>query len=335
MNDLKGLRVVVAGAGAVGSVLALVLARRGAAVTLADPAPSGANASGVAAGMLAPLGEALLDPISAGHFDLLKAGRDAWPPLLEALGEAPHIDRSGALILAADPAAGGALQARARILGAELEPADNGFLFTGEDWRLEPRAMLAALHGALAAAGGNRIAGQVSGLESGQAWLQAGGALPADALVLATGLEGGGLTPIKGQILRFPGLGPATGPVLRGHGVYAAPSSDGLIVGATMEEGVADIVIDAVAVARLRAAGARLVPAAAEAPFEAFAGVRAATPDGLPIVGRGDGEGVYVARGARRNGWLLAPLIAEVIVQRLTGAPPSAAARAFDPARFG
>lgn len=72
----------------------------------------------------------------------------------------------------------------------------------------------------------------------------------------------------------------------------------------------------------------------AEAPFEAFAGVRAATPDGLPIVGPGEGTGVYVARGARRNGWLLAPLMAEVIVQHLTARPPSAAAKAFDPARF-
>lgn len=234
MNDLKGLRVVVAGAGAVGSVLALVLARRGASVTLADPAPAGANASGVAAGMLAPLGETLLDPKSAGHFGLLKAGRDAWPPLLEGLRAAPALDRSGALILAADPAA---MQARARALGAELHPAEGGFLFTPEDWRLEPRAMLAALHGALEAAGGARAVGQVTGFGGGQARLQGADSLSADVLVLATGLGDGGLTPIKGQILRFPGLGPATGPVLRGHGVYAAPGAEGLIVGATMEEG--------------------------------------------------------------------------------------------------
>jgi glycine oxidase len=331
MNDLKGLRVVVAGAGAVGSVLALVLARRGASVTLADPAPTGANASGVAAGMLAPLGETLLDPKSATHFALLKAGRDGWPALIEGLMAAPALDRSGTLILAADQTE--AMQARARALGAALDPAEGGFLFTPEDWRLEPRVMLAALHGALEAAGGTRAVGQVLGLADGQAGLQRGGSLSADVLVLATGL-GGGLTPIKGQILRFSGLGPATGPVLRGHGAYAAPSADGLIVGATMEEGVADLVIDADAVARLRAAGARLVPAAAMAPFEAFAGVRAATPDGLPVVGQGEGQGVYVARGARRNGWLLAPLMAEVIVQHLTGAATSAAAKAFDPARF-
>jgi glycine oxidase len=43
---------------------------------------------------------------------------------------------------------------------------------------------------------------------------------------------------------------------------------------------------------------------------------------------------VLVARGARRNGWLLAPLVAEVLLDHLTGRPRSAAAGAFDPARF-
>ncbi|HXQ45452.1 MAG TPA: FAD-dependent oxidoreductase, partial [Caulobacteraceae bacterium] len=54
MVGLASARVVVAGAGALGASIALVLARAGARVALADPAPQGANASGVAAGMLAP-----------------------------------------------------------------------------------------------------------------------------------------------------------------------------------------------------------------------------------------------------------------------------------------
>jgi glycine oxidase len=43
---------------------------------------------------------------------------------------------------------------------------------------------------------------------------------------------------------------------------------------------------------------------------------------------------VLVARGARRNGWLLAPLMAQVIVDRLMERPRSATATLFDPARF-
>jgi glycine oxidase len=47
-------------------------------------------------------------------------------------------------------------------------------------------------------------------------------------------------------------------------------------------------------------------------------GVRAATPDGLPLVGRSSTPGVWIAAGARRNGWLLAPLIAKVLTAALT-----------------
>src|ERR1700744_3722747 len=258
MSEVKGLRVVVAGAGAIGSVCALVLARRGAKVTLADPANIGDNASGVAAGMLAPICEALLDPMSQGHLPLLLQARSGWDRLLPDL--AASIDRSGAVIETADP---DALYARARAAGTELEAIDpdqarrlcpglaapGPFLFTPEDWRLEPKAMLAARHGALHAAGGELVRADAADLA----------AYDRDLLIQATG-PGAGFTPIKGQILRFPGSGPARGPVVRGEGIYVAPSSGGVVAGATMEEGRMDRTIDAEAVARLRERAVRLFP---------------------------------------------------------------------------
>jgi glycine oxidase len=331
MNELKGLRVVVAGAGAIGSVLAVVLARRGAKVLLADPAAPGDNASGVAAGMLAPACEALLDPKSAGHFPLLTDARDAWDRVLPDLAQG--LDRSGAIIQAVEPApllAGAEAAGMAVELIGEAEArrrapglgAAGPFLFTPEDWRLEPQAMLEALHVRLAEVGGAITRADARDLAS-----------EADVLIQATG-PGGELQPIKGQILRFPGAGPMHGPVVRGEGVYVAPSAGGAIAGATMEEGRSDRDIDPEAVALLAAGARRLFPALAAAEVEARAGVRAATPDGLPLVGPGEEAGVLVARGARRNGWLLAPLIAEVLLDRLAGRPASAASRAFDPARF-
>jgi glycine oxidase len=337
MNGLKGLRVVVAGAGAIGSVAALVLARRGADVILADPAARGDNASGVAAGMLAPACEALLDPQSAGHFSLLKEARDAWDRALPDLAVA--IDRSGAILQTAEPqsvlaraeAAGLAVEAIAEAEALRRAPglgAAGPFLFTPEDWRLEPQSMLDALHVRLIEAGGQIVHTGAQALSSG-----------ADVLIQATGPGRGDLKPIKGQILRFAGAGPTHGPVVRGEGVYVAPSALGAVAGATMEEGRADLDIDPDAVARLAAGARRLFPSLEAAEVEARAGVRAATPDGLPLVGSGEGEGVLiaqvlVARGARRNGWLLAPLIAEVLLDRLTGRPASAAAATFDPRRF-
>jgi glycine oxidase len=337
MSELKGLRVVVAGAGAIGSVAALVLARRGAEVLLADPTALGDNASGVAAGMLAPACEALLDPEAAGHFALLKDARDAWDRVLPDLARA--IDRSGAILQAHDPHA---VLAMAHAAGMAVEALDEAearrrvpglgaagpFLFTPEDWRLEPQAMLHALHAGLIEAGGRLARADARDLVQ-----------DADVVIQATGPGRGDLKPIKGQILRFPGAGPRHGPVVRGEGVYVAPSALGVVAGATMEEGRADRAIDPEAVARLAAGARRLFPALEAAEVEARAGVRAATPDGLPLVGLGEAEGtpvaqVLVARGARRNGWLLAPLIAEVLLDRLAGRPASAAAAAFDPGRF-
>ena len=345
MTDMKGLRVVVAGAGAIGSAVALVLARRGALVALADPASVGDNASGVAAGMLAPASEALLDVVSEGHFALLLKARDAWTGFVDDLPGAPALDRSGAILKVDDPAV---LLAKAQAAGISLSMLDDAeaarrapglgasgpFLFAPDDWRLDPKAMLECLHRGLLQLGGRIVRGRALDLEQGGVRLADGGGLPADALIWATGPDGPGLTPIKGQILRFDGVGPAEGAVVRGGGVYVAPALGGMVAGATMEAGLSDRSISPEAVERLHAAAAALFPMLRLLKPEAFAGVRAATVDGLPIVGSYGTEGIMVARGARRNGWLFAPLIAQMIADQLVGAPLSAEGAAFDPGRL-
>jgi glycine oxidase len=161
----------------------------------------------------------------------------------------------------------------------------------------------------------------------------------ADHLVVATGYAKGlapelmRLAPIKGHILRVatPDVGRLS---VRGEGVYAVPGAGGLAVGATMEPGVADPAVDPAKSTALRTAGARLFPRIAQAPGELFAGVRAATPDGLPMVGASAEPGVWLAVGARRNGWLLAPLVARTIAACLTGRDPGPYAGRLGPERF-
>jgi glycine oxidase len=134
-------------------------------------------------------------------------------------------------------------------------------------------------------------------------------------------------------VLRYPDVEMIEGPILRGPAGYVVPSRDGPVCGATMEPGVADLSIDDEAVARLQAQAARLAPQLAGARPQANAGVRAATPDGLPMVGPAAEEGLWLAAGARRDGWLLAPMIAASLVRQIVhGGPPEAA---FDPARYG
>ena len=214
-------------------------------------------------------------------------------------------------------------------LAPGIAPGLRGLLVR-EDWRLEPRSALAALRGAASAAGVEFRAEPVSGR------------MEADWLVIATGAAQGladvapelaRLSPIKGQILRFAGR--RGGRVsLRGQAAYAVPGADGLAVGATMEPGRSDTEIDPVALQPLADAAGQLFPDLATAAFGVSAGVRAATPDGLPMAGLSQARGVVLAVGARRNGWLLAPLVADVVAACIMGRESGPYAARLDPRRF-
>ncbi|ODT85586.1 FAD-dependent oxidoreductase [Phenylobacterium sp. SCN 70-31] len=331
-------RVTVAGAGVLGLTTALALADAGCAVTLADP--GGPNASGVAAGMIAPVFEAVLDPAARDHFDLLLAARDLWPALADRAGIA--LDRSGALAVGGDAWLGQVAQGfaglnerpteiggrTARALAPGLGERFRAAVLTREDWRVEAFAALEALRAAAATAGVAFLSRTVTGRDDADVLVVATGA--SDELVVVAP-EIATLSPIKGHIVRV--AGPAVGTVVRGEGAYAAPGED-MIFGATMEPGRTDAVIEEARAAPLLAAGLRLFPDLAGRPHQVSTGVRAATPDGLPMVGPGATPGVMLATGARRNGWLLAPLVAQVIAARVMERDPGPYAARLDPARF-
>jgi glycine oxidase len=339
----QGPAVLVAGAGAFGSAIALELARAGLRVSLADPAPRGDNASGVAAGMLAPAFEALLDPVEAGRFEFLRAARDLWPGFAGEVAPAIDLRRDGALWRALPGEAPELIERYAAgfaAMGAAVELRPEG-LFTPEDWRLAPGPALAALHAAAEARGVVRISASVTAFEPGWAWLSTGDSLAADVLVVATGAESAelapelaALAPIKGQILHFGVPHPAGAPVIRCEAGYLAGGADGVCVGATMEPGRADRIIEPATVERLRALAMILAPDLGEAAFTPLAGVRAASPDGLPLVGPSALPGVVLAVGARRNGWLFAPMVARLVAAHLTGRDPGPHAGAMDARRF-
>jgi glycine oxidase len=336
----RGAVVIVAGAGALGLGAALALADAGCSVTVCDPAAA-PQASAVAAGMLAPVFEAVLDAETAGDLDLLLAARNLWPALAQRARI--EVDRSGIAAVGSEAwlADIRASLAQLGLRGADLPSpmlqalapgiaSDLQALLVREDWRLEPRPALAALRRAAEAAGVAFRREAVS--DPGDA----------DWLVIATGADRGlanlapelsGLTPIKGQILRYTGL--SAGHIsLRGERAYAVPGSEVLAIGATMEPGLADTAIDSAALGPLVSAGERLFPGLRGATFAASAGVRAATPDGLPLVGPSATPGVILAVGARRNGWLLAPLVAQAVTACALGRDSGPYAARLDPARF-
>lgn len=332
MKVQSGARVAVAGAGALGSATALRLAQAGFVVTVFDPAPLGANASGVAAGMLAPVSEALFDPASRDHLPLMRRARDRWPAFAEGLGL--EIVRAGVRIEGSE-AWRDQVSRRLHDLGLPTTEV------IGEDWRIDAQRAIEVLRGAAEAAGVGFETMTVESFAPGALCLSDGRTEAFDILVLATGPgvrdgrlapETRALTPIKGQILRAP-VTESDAAVVRGEGVYLAPGET-LAIGATMEAGRDDLAPDASATQSLRAAAWALRPDLDLDKAEVGVGVRVTTSDGLPLVGWSAAPGVLLAVGARRNGWLLAPLVADMVAAYLNDDNPGPDAAAMDARRF-
>lgn len=319
--------VLVIGGGALGLAVAAELAARGAGVAVVDDGRPSASAG--AAGMLAPAFETVLDAASGGHARLLTEARDLWPEFARRRGVTLH--REGAEWRGPDP---DDILERLTAAGFAAERADEA-VFTPDDWRVEPDQAIKALAGAV----GRRVTGRAETLTSEGVALDDGRVLNAGAVVLAGGWlacpEGTGpvppITPIRGQAVRIEGPSPER--VLRGSGVYVAPAPDGAVIGATMEEGRTDPKPDAAVTATLLARARAIWPEVERArSTRAYVGVRGASLDGLPYAGRLRG-GLFCALAPRRNGWLLAPLVARITADAVEGRGPGPWAATMDPGR--
>ena len=116
------------------------------------------------------------------------------------------------------------------------------------------------------------------------------------------------------------------------------PWDDGtLLVGATMEDVGFDEHTTASGVKGLIDAACRVIPSASAAHVAATrAGLRPATPDGLPLIGWSSvAPGVMYATGHFRNGVLLAPLTASLVADAMLDGRIDPALATTSPARFG
>ncbi len=327
-----GPRVVVAGAGVLGLMCALRLAQHGGRVALYEAAPYRPNASIVAAGMIAPATECVLEPALREVAVALRTSRAVWTQVAAELGV--RLDPTGAIHTG--PAY--ELQAREALLRSlgflvsrmaqAGDPADLP-LFTAEDAALSTGRAMPALRRAAVAAGVDIRVGRVERGADGPT--VAGDPVAADALVLAMGAQGrasglapelGRLSPIKGQLLRWGNPHADRGPVLRTPRLYLATVEDAILAGATMEPGRDDLEAEPALLSPIRAEAEVMAPALkALEPPTIDVGVRADTPDGLPMVGPSAAPGVFLATGARRNGWLWAPPVASIIAAQVMGLP--------------
>jgi glycine oxidase len=348
----SGADLVVAGAGLIGLSCALEAARSGLEVVVAD-AGAGERASEVAAGMIAPVGEA-----SWGEQALLAAALDSaarWPSFaerLEAETDEPVGYRCcGALHVGLDSEWLGAGACRRLEPGLGTDTA-GGYLAPAEA-EVDPRRVLAVLRAACDRAGiavrdGTVAAvstdgsGRVDGVALGD-----GTRIAASRVLLATGVRLGELAPagtapvrpVKGEVVRLcarPGEEPCER-IIASERVYVVPRANGeVVVGATVEDRGFDMRVTAGGVHELLREAYRAVPEIAELELTGFAaGLRPTTPDNAPVIGHAGPEGLLLAGGHHRNGVLLAPFTAAAIGAMLRGEPEPAAAAALSPGRFG
>lgn len=211
------------------------------------------------------------------------------------------------------------------------------------------------------------VAGIVTGGDgSVKAVRTAGGAIEADHFVVAAGGGSAALLglseamrPRKGQLVvteRAPALAAslpgslmscsyllskdairtAGTPAGRRFGLVVDPLRTGqFLIGGTREE-VDDIGNDHDAVSRMLSSALRLMPALARLRvIRVFAGVRTATRDGLPIVGRVPGfDNLLVAAGFEGDGICLGPLVGRTIGRLVAGEAAGLDLAPFEPARF-
>jgi glycine oxidase len=130
--------------------------------------------------------------------------------------------------------------------------------------------------------------------------------------------------------------------VVRTPRIYIVPRTSGpnagrAIIGATIEDAGFDKTVHPSDIAYLRSLAAALLSPLADAPqLEAWAGLRPATPDGLPLLGALPTQpNHFVATGHYRDGILLAPATAHVMAQLLLGETPSIDLANFSPTRTG
>ncbi len=105
------------------------------------------------------------------------------------------------------------------------------------------------------------------------------------------------------------------------------------MLGATVEERGFDTAITALGVHDLLRDAAEVVPGTLELEVEELiAGLRPGTPDNAPILGSSPAApGLVWATGHYRNGALLTPVTADLVVAELCGEPVDPA---FSPRRF-
>ncbi len=340
--------IAVVGAGIIGEAVAYELVTRGASVILIDARGAGLGSTQAAAGMLVPFLEGFGGPL----LPLARRSLDMYDTFIERVtrdaGVGVGYRRGGSLQVATSDEHADELRQLAdelRRQGVDCELLDARAVREAEPLLSEDVScgclvkshgfvVTSDLSGALTAAGIKRgmrvrVPARVRRIHSRsgdvEIALEHDEPLVASQVVVAAGSWSGQIVidgapplpvrPVRGQLLQLAWDGPPLQRIVWGPRCYLVPSTPGtILVGATVEEAGFDERTTVAGVRDLLDAACDLVPALWHATFAgARVGLRPATSDGMPIIGRSAKRGVVYATGHFRNGVLLAPLTARAV----------------------
>jgi glycine oxidase len=366
---MKKFDVAIAGAGLIGSAIALELARAGLRVGLFDKNEPGQEASWASAGILSPAPE---NPAMIAVVPLGIASMGLYPEFIadveEMSGHETGYRRTGTLealfsrdareelntVIALHHGLGLKAEAISADEAREMEPALSeemeAAIFRPEEGSVDNRRLTNAVLEAVKRAGVEIFANQeVRAIRRQGARctgvVTSGGFVEAQFTVIAAGcfsaeIEGvssyAPVTPAKGQILALRPGDARIERVLWSKNIYLVPRTDGrVIAGATTERAGFNKELTAGSLQKLLAGAIELAPCLADARIgEIWAGLRPDSPDHLPIIGPTDIEGLLVASGHFRSGIVLAPITARLICDWIVKQNVTMAWERFSPMRF-
>lgn len=373
MANVNTFDVAVIGGGIVGSSVAFELSAGGLRVVVLDRQQPGREASWAAAGMLAPGPDSpdsvTLVPLAKESFQLYPQFVAA---IEEASGKSVSFVREGTLEVFQGTSAGTSGEiacdtfvAEHRRLGLAAEPIDldsalkmepslnsgaTAVAWLSEEATVDPRALVDAVLTAAANQGaqirGNCAVTSVLFEDGGcTGVLAAGQRISSRHVVVTAGCFCGEMEgiaryaptrPVRGQMLSLRHRNVKLTRVLRSANGYLVPRKDGrILAGSTLEDAGFTKSVTPAGLQKILNAALELAPSIANAEIlETWAGLRPGTPDGLPILGPTDVEGLIVATGHYRNGILLAPATGKLVREWVTTGRVPADVEAFSPLRF-
>ncbi|WP_347505267.1 NAD(P)/FAD-dependent oxidoreductase [Pseudomonas anguilliseptica] len=362
MSD--GGDVIVIGAGIVGAACARELARRGQRVLVLDAGLPAATAAG--------MGHLIVLDDNPAELALCQYSLQRWRDWAGEMPEDCAYRQNGTLWLAAN--AEEMAVAEAKCLALSEHGLDCQLLGSSALQATEPE-LRKGLHGALKVSGDGilyapnaarwlldhplieRRQGHAVEIDDNRVRLASGAWLRAEAVILAAGNQAGALcpelpiTPKKGHLLitdRYPGrishtlveLGyvssahNSSGPSVAAN-IQPRPTGQ-LLIGASRQFDSTDSEVEPQMLARMLRRAVDYMPGLASLnAIRAWTGLRAASPDGLPLLGEHPQRaGLWLAVGHEGLGVTTAPGSAALLVAQLFGETPPLAAHAYLPQRF-